>query len=467
MNTTHPMNSTNVKNRLDRLPLSRFHKMVLVILSFAYFFDFCDLNTFSYVAPALVQEWNITTNTIAFITSVSYFGMFLGASFGGWFSDRFGRKRGLVLLVTWFSAFSMLSALAWNPVALGILRFLTSVGIGAVTILASTYISEFFPSKVKGKYQALCITIGICGIPAAGWVAKSVIPMAPWGWRAVFIFGGIGIVFPFIARKLEESARWHEARGQWDKAHEIMAKIEREVERETCKLPAPEPVSGDSLHHAAKKAVPYSQLFKGSLLGRTLVLMTMWATSTIAIQGFGTWVPTLLVKQGITIDKSIAYVTLGTLGAPLGAFIASRISDRVERRWAIAVLSVIIMGLGLLYGMVALPLVIIVCGFLMHMFERTFSSIAYIYTPELYPTEARGSGNGLTYGIGRLANMVSPFIISFLYSGYGYLSVFVFFGACWLLCAVAIAVFGVSTRYRGTEEASSAPELKANTADVM
>lgn len=174
--------------------------------------------------------------------------------------------------------------------------------------------------------------------------------------------------------------------------------------------------------------------------------MTMWAASTIAIQGFGTWVPTLLVKEGVSMDESIVYVTLGTIGAPLGALIASQISDRVDRKWAISVLSLIIMALGFFYGINPLPMVIVICGFLMHMFERTFSSIAYAYTPELYPVEARASGNGLTYGVGRLANVAGPFVVSFLYSGYGFLSVFLFFTGCWFLCALTVGIFGIGSK---------------------
>ncbi|MED4730789.1 MFS transporter [Aneurinibacillus migulanus] len=450
MITNSVMKNANTANRLDRLPFSKVHKMALAVLAFAYFFDFCDLNTFSYAAPALVKEWGISTHTIAFITSASYLGMFIGASLGGWFSDRFGRKKALVLMVSIFSFFSLLSAFAWNPTVLGVLRFLTSIGVGATTIIASTYISEFFPSSSRGKYQALCITIGICGIPVAGWVAKTVIPMAPWGWRCIFIFGAIGIFFPFIARKLEESARWYEARGQIDKANEIMKRIEEKVVLEKGELSEPKPMA--SIQTNIVTSVPYRTLFKQPLLGRTVVLMIMWATSTIAIQGFGTWVPTLLVKQGITIEKSIAYVTLGTIGAPLGALLASQISDRIERKWSITIFSIVIMGLGFLYGWAPLPMVIVICGFLMHMFERTFSSLAYTYSPELYPIEARGSGNGLTYGVGRLANIIGPFVVSFLYSGYGYLSVFLFFGSCWLVCAVTIGVFGAKTRQSNREE---------------
>lgn len=436
-------NIPNISNRINRLPFSKVHKKALIILSFVYFFDFFDLNTFSYAAAALVKEWHLSTETIAIITSASYFAMFLGATFGGWFSDRFGRKRGLIIMVTWFSFFSLLSTFAWNPIVLGILRFLTSLGIGAVTILASTYISEFFPAPFRGKYQALCITIGICGIPVAGWVSKSVISLGPWGWRVIFVFGAIGIIFPLIARKLEESPIWYEVRGQVDKAKEMMARIEHHVTLEKGPLPEPEPMLGQ---YTAHTSVPYSRLFKKPLLMKTIVLMIMWSSTTIAIQGFGTWVPTLLVKQGIDVEQSIAYVALATIGAPLGAFIASRISDKFDRKWAITVVSILIMALVALFGFASMPIVIIVVGFLIHMFERTFSSMAYSYTPEMYPPEARGSGNGLTYGVGRLANMFGPFIVSMLYGGFGYLSVFMFFAGCWIICAVGIGIFGDSTQ---------------------
>ncbi|MBZ5517425.1 MFS transporter [Bacillus sp. KS1] len=438
------MINVNASNRLNRLPFSRAHQTVLVILSFAYFFDFIDLNTFSYAAPSLLKEWNISTHTIAFITSVSYFGMFIGASAGGWFSDRFGRKKGLILVVTFFSFFSLLSSLAWNPEILGVFRFLTSLGIGATTIVASTYISEFFPSATKGKYQAICITIGICGIPAAGWVAKLVVPSASYGWRFIFLFGAVGIFFPLIARKLEESPKWLDTKGKSEQAHRILLELEAKAEKEKGELPEPAPALRS--RQTAVKSVPYRTLFQKPLAGRTFVLMTMWAASTIAIQGFGTWVPTLLVKEGVSMDESIVYVTLGTIGAPLGALIASQISDRVDRKWAISVLSLIIMALGFFYGINPLPMVIVICGFLMHMFERTFSSIAYAYTPELYPVEARASGNGLTYGVGRLAIVAGPFVVSFLYSGYGFLSVFLFFTGCWFLCALTVGIFGISSK---------------------
>jgi putative MFS transporter len=65
-----------------------------------------------------------------------------------------------------------------------------------------------FPPSVRGTYQARILTIGLCGIPATAYVARFIIPLAPWGWRAVFVWGALAIVFPFISGRLEESPRW-------------------------------------------------------------------------------------------------------------------------------------------------------------------------------------------------------------------------------------------------------------------
>jgi MFS transporter, putative metabolite:H+ symporter len=437
------MNTANVANRLDRIPISSIHRTALFILSFAYFFDFFDLNTFSYAAAALVKEWHISTKDIAFITSASYFAMFIGCAYGGWFSDRFGRKKALVTSVVVFSVFSLLSILAWNPISLAVFRFLTSLGVASTTVIASTYISEFFPSKAKGKYQAYCVAIGICGIPVAGWVAQWVIPMYSWGWKMVFVAGAIGIFYPLWVRKLEESPRWYEARGEIGQANEVMKRIEEKVMKEKGALPQPKPM--EFVKHSQSKSISYTDLFKKPLLGRTIVLTILWIMATIGIQGFTNWGPTLLVKQGISLDKSIAYFTLSTLGSPLGALIASPWADRFDRKKSIAIVSFIIVALCLIYGWSPVPMVIIVGGFLINLFQHVHGPLSYLYVPESYPVEARGKGNGFAYGVGRLSNIIAPFIVSSLYSGYGFFSVFMFYSACWLICGVVVGIFGLST----------------------
>ena len=77
------MQTSNASNRLDRLPISRYHKITLVGVAFAYFFEFADINTFAVTAPKLVKIWGVTINQIAYVTSLSFVGMFFGSIIGG------------------------------------------------------------------------------------------------------------------------------------------------------------------------------------------------------------------------------------------------------------------------------------------------------------------------------------------------------------------------------------------------
>ena len=86
-------------------------------------------------------------------------------------------KRALILTTIWYSGFSLLNAFAWDTSSLFATRLLTGVGLSSMTVVAMTYISEMFPAKVRGRYQALILTIGLCGIPVTAYVARFLIPM--------------------------------------------------------------------------------------------------------------------------------------------------------------------------------------------------------------------------------------------------------------------------------------------------
>src|SRR6201997_3592824 len=83
--------------RLDRLPITSFHRRIMWLLGFVFFFELGDINSFSFAAPAIRIGWHLSSSTIGFITSATFVGMFGGATTGGWFSDHIGRKRALVL----------------------------------------------------------------------------------------------------------------------------------------------------------------------------------------------------------------------------------------------------------------------------------------------------------------------------------------------------------------------------------
>ena len=459
--TPTPAGSPSVAARLDRLPVAAFHRDMVKLLAYIFFFELGDLNSFAFAAPGVRQAWHLSIDTVSFITSASFFGMFIGATTGGWFSDRLGRKRALVVTTVWYSAFSLLNAFAWNTATLFATRLLTGVGLSAMTVIAMTYISEMFPARLRGAYQARILTIGLCGIPVTAYVARFIIPIASWGWRAVFVWGSLAIAFPLFAGRLEESPRWYENQGRADEANAAMTRIERRVRQEVGELPPVAivptlsmlPMSSTSSTFSAEPRASarggLGELVASGSLGRLVLLVSIWICQTLGIYGFLSWVPTLLVEHGFSVVRSLEQSSAMSIGAVPGAWIASTISDRWERKSLIAIVAVVIAVCGLSYGLSFRTETIVIFGFLVAMSQQVFAALLYAYTPECFPTQVRNTGAGVSYGIGRLANgFVGPFIVAYLFQRYGYTSVFLYIAVCWAMVAMLVTVFGPKTRGR-------------------
>jgi MFS transporter, putative metabolite:H+ symporter len=430
-------------SRLDRLPISSFHKRMVWLLGFVFFFELGDIYSFAFAAPALINAWKISISTISFVTSATFIGMFVGATWGGWFSDRVGRKRALLLSTVFYSGFSLLNAFVWEPTGLFVTRLLTGVGLSAMTVVGITYISEMFPARKRGAYQGWVLTIGLIGVPVTAYVARFSIPIADWGWRVVFVWGALGLLFPLFASQIEESPRWYENHGDLSEADAVLDRIEASVRREHGELPPPIDVPALPPHRGR-----FRDLGAPAVRSRTAVLLIAWIAQTLGFHGFTSWVPTLLVAHGFSLVKSLAWSSAMSIGTIPGALIAAVISDRFERKWLVPLAALVVAGCGLTYGLTTHPIAIVTLGFLMEMFLRTFSSLLYAYTPECFPTEVRNTGAGLAYGVGRLANIVGPLVIAFLFNKYGYGSVFMYIAAAWVIVAITIGGFGPHTKRR-------------------
>lgn len=426
--------------RLDRLPIVSFHRHIMWLLGFCFFFELGNINTFAFAAPAIREQWGISIDVIRNVTSATFLGMFIGAMTGGWFADHVGRKTALIAATTWFSLFSLFNALAWEAYGLFAARLFTGIGLSAMTAIGITYVAEMYPARARGTYQGWIMFIGLIGIPAAAFTARLAIPAAPWGWRLVFAWGALGLIFPFLARKLEESPRWYEKRGQFMAADEVMQRIEQRASGEVGYL-SPAEVSMVEPHEGK-----FSELFAPAMRGRTAMMVAAWIFQTLGLYGFSAWVPTLLVEHGFKLVDSLEWTTAMQMWAPFGALLAALISDRFQRKWSVTVVALLTAACGFAYGLSFDVTAIIIFGGLMIMFFQCFAPMLYAYTAECFPTEIRSSGTGFAYGIGRLSNAFGPLAITFLFANYGYQSVFVYITACWVVVALAIGLFGPLTR---------------------
>jgi len=440
------MNS--VSARLDRLPITSIHRKAIIALAFAYFFELGDVSTFAFAAPSLMQQWHISVHIVAIITSAGFGGMFLGGILGGRIADLVGRKRGLAIFILIYTTASLLNAFVWDTASLVVLRVMTGIGIGAMTVIANTYISEMFPARVRGKYLASILTIGLIGIPATALVARIVIPLAPWGWRCVFVWGSLGAVSLCYLIKLPESPRWYQMLARHAEAQSAVDVMEQIALRETGTLEAP---TFSATLENEQASTRYVDLFSKGQRGKTALLIVVWIFQTIGAYGFLAWVPTLLVDHGFSIVKSLTFTCVIAACNPLGSLLASRLVERFDRKWFMTVASVAIAGFGVLYGLTFEPAFILVFGALVVICIQSFVAAVYAYTPELFPTSLRSSGHGLVYGIGRLANVFGPLLIGSIYAGLGYRSVFLYIAACWLTVAVAIGLFGPLTSAKPLE----------------
>jgi putative MFS transporter len=426
--------------RIDRLPDSRLHWRILALLAIPQFFDSVDIYTFPSAAPGLVRFWGMSVDDVALITSAAFFGMFLGASVGGALSDRLGRKKALMLFVTLGAGASLITALAPDIPTMIVARVITGFGLAGGIVTTMTCVAEFFPPSRRGKSQAMVMAIGLFAIPVTNWVARLTVPNDPNGWRYVFAWGAVGFSFVIAAHWLPESPRWLARQGRFGEAEATLRAMEDAVARQVGTLAEPRPVNRPNVARA-----PWARMFSPEYRRRTIVLCLMWILQTLGFYGFEAWVPTLLVKSGITLTHSLTYVTLMNIGAPLGALLAFYVSDRFERKYSISLTAAAIAVFGLLYGMSFVPVLIVVFGLLVGMLIQTFASLIYAYTPEQFPTDLRNGATGFTYSLGRLANVANAFIIAAIFTHIGYVAVFIYIAGAWLLTAALTAAFGPRT----------------------
>lgn len=441
--------TTELGARLDRLPFSRFHRTVALFLAFGFFFESADLQLFGYLAPGLQKYMGFTVHDIATVTSASFLGMFIGGVVGGWLADRVGRRRMFFYAVAWYSVWSLLNAFGWDVGSIAAGRVLTGVGLSCMAVSGITYLSEVMPKLYRGRVQAAVLAIGLAGIPVITFVSRAVVPSGPNGWRYMFAIGAIGIITLVIARAVPESPRWLLVNRGPAAAEAVLSKIERKVIAEKGTLVEPE----RSLPPVPTVLGPrIAALFRGMIAHRTYLLLVAWIFQTLGLYGFMSWVPTLLVSHGFTISKSLTYATITSVGAVPGALCAWFVTDRFARKVPIVITAVLAAAFGLAYGLSFDEVLIATFGFLLSFVMQTFVALLYSYTPELYPTQLRNSGSGFVYGAGRLANVAGPFLIAAIFEGAGYVYVFVFITACWLIVAATIAIWGPRTSMKSLED---------------
>jgi MFS transporter, putative metabolite:H+ symporter len=430
--------NVNAGARLDRLPVSGFHKRIMWLIGIGMFFDGFDIYVASTVLGATLQSGFSTLGQNALFVSLTFLGMMLGSLATGFLGDRFGRRFTYQTNLMIFGIASLGAAMAPNMLVLIAFRFVMGLGLGAENVVGYSTLTEFAPPASRGKMQGLMAVFVVSGLPVAGLIGLVLIPAM--GWRAMFVLGGIGALGVWYARKsLPESPRWLESVGRHQDAEAILSKIENEVKAEHGgTLPAP------STKPSVAPSRALGSLFTGAMLPRMIVGCVTLVVINTLLYGFVTWLPTFFVHQGFSIAKSFGYALVMSLGAPIGSGIGALTADRWGRKPTIIGASILAIIFGAIYPFVSNPIMLPVVGLLLVIPIYVLVALLFaIYVPELFPTEVRLRASGICNTLGRGATIVTPFIVVALFGHYGVVGVLALMIGLLAIQIVVVAWLGV------------------------
>jgi MFS family permease len=415
--------TTDIPARMDRLPWSRWHWLVVIGLGTVWILDGLEVTIVGAIGARLTEKGSgitITASQIGVAAGVYVAGACVGALFFGYLADRLGRKKlflmtlGVYLLGTVATAFSM------NPMFFYACRFVTGAGIGGEYAAINSAIDELIPARIRGRVDL--IINGSFWIGTAFGAALSVLLLnkslfaIDLGWRLAFGLGAaFSLVILLVRRNVPESPRWMFIHGLEDEAEELVQDIEAQVEESTDeKL---EDVDKDitvrqrkSIGFATIAKTMVTMYPKRSVLGVSLFIGQAFLYNAV----FFTYA--LVLTKILKVSDSLAPWSLIPLaiGNFLGPLLLGKFFDTVGRR-AMITMSYVLSGLlliltGVLFNngsLSATTLTALWC--VVFFFASAGASAAYLTVSEIFPMETRAMAIAFFYAIGTgLGGIVGP-----------------------------------------------------------
>ena len=464
---------TNIPARLDRLPWSRFHWLVVWALGITWILDGLEVTLVGAVSGVLQEPdvMNFTPAVIGFIASMYLAGAVLGSLVFGYLTDRWGRKKLFFITLAVYLVGVLLTALSWGKWSFALFRFMTGAGIGGEYAAINSTIDELIPAAYRGRVDI--IVNGSYWIGAALGSASTIVLLDPrlvppnLGWRIGFGMGAlVGLFILALRRYIPESPRWLMTHGYQREAEESMEQIESEVAGETGEKLTP--VTGQGLKIHPRKSCGFGTVARTmlatypsrSILG--LLLMTSQAFLYNAV--FFTYALILTRFYDVPAGHTGLYLLPFALGNFAGPLILGHFFDVVGRKQMIsgtyAISALLLAATGWLFSkgllsansQTALWTIIF-------FFASAAASSAYLTVSEIFPLEIRALAIALFFSIGTAAGgVVAPWLFGYLIGSGSRANIFYGYLVAAILMFVAALV---EARYGLKAERMSLEELAA------
>jgi AAHS family 4-hydroxybenzoate transporter-like MFS transporter len=395
----------NLTELMDNCRIGPLQVRVFALCLASLIMDGFDVQVMGFVATTMFAEWNVPPPTLGSLLAWGNSGVLVGAIAFSMLADKVGRRPVLVGATLFYAILTILTAFAQDVDQMRWLRFVAGVGLGSIIPNATALVGEFSPKRTRVAW-IMCITMGFTlGAAISGFVANALIDA--FGWRSVFIFGGLVplvisvLMFAWLPESLQFLAvrrRQLDRLARWLKQLDPTLRVTAETQY--------------TANETTRRGVPFWHLFRE---GRAFVTTLLWIvnfTNILALYSLAGWLPTIF-QNLMGYDRATANL-LGTVvqvGGTVGAFGLAWMITRagfmpmLALTFAVAAASVAMIGqTGLSLPM--LYLIVFIAGWCIVGGQPGLNALSSSY----YPTYLRSTGVGAGLGIGRIGAIVGPMI---------------------------------------------------------
>ncbi len=425
---------------IDESPMTRFQWSAVTVCVLLNMLDGFDVLVMAFTGRAVSAEWGLSGAQLGLLLSAGLVGMAAGSMLVAPWADRLGRRPIVLGCLAVAGAAMLLSAASQNATQLGLLRVVTGIGIGGLLATTNVIAAEYASHRWRGLAVSLNSTGYALGATLGGLLAALLI--GGWGWRSVFLFGGMATVavIPLVWWRLPESLDFLLARRPTGALERINALVARLGHPPLERLPE---------HEAAPSgmAAGYRELLRPRLRRNTLLL---WVVFFCILAGFyfvTSWTPTLLVEAGLSATAGITGGTVLNLGGIFGAALLGLLAARFALR-AVLIAYLVLTGV-LLAAFIAstssLALAFTLAA-VIGVFVNGCVAGLYALTPTIYGPAVRTTGVGTGLAIGRAGAILAPTLAGALLDGGSTpQQLYIGAGAVFVATAAVVALLRIST----------------------
>ncbi|MBU1235521.1 MAG: MFS transporter [Gammaproteobacteria bacterium] len=429
---------TDIPARLDRLPWSRFHWLLVIALGASWAIDGLEVTLKGAVSGVLQDpaSLHLDAGEIGALASFYLIGAVTGALFFGWLTDRHGRSRLFFITLAVYLTGTLLTAFSWDFASLAAFRCLTGFGIGGEYAAINSAIDELIPARLRGRINLIIngsFWLGaMVGSGATVLLLDPAIFAVDTGWRVGFGIGAtLGFVVLLARAFIPESPRWLSIRGRRIQAEQAMAAIEAKVQRQTGKVlePATATLTIHPRHRFGLRII-FSTLF-GRYRQRAFLCFVLIASQAFLYNAiFFTYALVLTRFYDVPAQNTGLYLLPFAIGNFLGPLLMGHYFDSLGRRamisgtYAMAATLLLATGAAFVAGTLSATGQTAAWA-VIFFFASAAASSAYLTISEVFPLELRALAIAVFYSLGTAAGgIVAPWLFGLLIGSGDRLNVF-------------------------------------------